>query len=66
MDGASLSSVFALQHAMTKALDYSLHPQLAFQAIGFADVRYGILPSQSRLRGNDDNGGSSKRCGSTH
>jgi len=24
------------------------------RAIGYADVRYGILPSHSRLRGNDD------------
>jgi hypothetical protein len=25
----------------------------ALRAIGFADVRFGILPPQSRLRGND-------------
>ena len=54
-DGASLPSDFARQRVTTKTLDYSLHPQLAFQAIGFADVRYGILPSQSRFRGNDAN-----------
>jgi hypothetical protein len=28
--------------------------RLALRVVGFADVRFGILPSQSRLRGNDD------------
>jgi hypothetical protein len=28
--------------------------RLAFQAIGFADVRFGILPSQSGFRRNDE------------
>jgi hypothetical protein len=28
-------------------MDYSPHPRLALRAIGFADVRYGILPPQS-------------------
>jgi hypothetical protein len=31
-------------------MDYSLHPQLALRAIGFADVRSGILPPQSGFR----------------
>src|SRR4029079_19298863 len=34
-------------------MDYSLHPQLALRAIRCTNVRFGILPSQSRLRGND-------------
>lgn len=36
-----------------KSLDDSLHPQFALQAIGHADVRYGILPSRARFRGDD-------------
>jgi hypothetical protein len=27
--------------------------RLALRAIGYADVRFGILPSRSRFRGND-------------
>jgi len=37
-----------------KTLDYSPHPRLALRAIGFADVRYGILPAQSGLRRDDE------------
>jgi hypothetical protein len=33
-----------------KALEDSPHPRLALRAIGCADVRYGILPSQSGYR----------------
>jgi hypothetical protein len=35
-------------------MDYSPHPRLALQAIRFANVRSGILPSQSRFLGNDE------------
>jgi hypothetical protein len=39
---------------ISKKLDYKLRPQFAVQAIRYANVRFGFLPSQSRLRGNDD------------
>jgi len=35
-------------------MDYSPRPRLALRAIRYANVRSGILPSQSRFRGNDD------------
>jgi len=34
-------------------MDDSLHLQLTLRAIRCANVRFGILPAQSRLRGND-------------
>ena len=30
------------------------NPRLALRAIRYANVRFGILPTQSRVRGNDD------------
>ena len=51
MDGASRPSDFALTR---KTLDYAPLLRRALRAIGFADVRFGILPAQSRFRGNDD------------
>jgi len=44
-----------LDHARSK-MDCALLLQRALQAIDFVDVRYGILPSQSGLRRNDDQG----------
>jgi len=39
---------------MAKKLDNSRHPRRSpLRAIGFADVRFGILPTQSGLRRND-------------
>jgi len=39
---------------LRKKLDYARLLPRAFQANGFAVVRFGILPSQSRFRGNDE------------
>jgi hypothetical protein len=49
---ASWNPALAL-HCGASELDYSPHPRLAFQAIRFANVRFGILPSQSSFRWND-------------
>ncbi|MFT3792428.1 MAG: hypothetical protein QM741_15500 [Rudaea sp.] len=35
-------------------MDYKLRPQFALRAIRCANVRFGILPAQSRFRGNDE------------
>ncbi|HEX7324869.1 MAG TPA: hypothetical protein VF292_05905 [Rhodanobacteraceae bacterium] len=44
-----------IQVAVPKVkMDYPPLLRRALRAIGFADVRFGILPSQSRLRGNDE------------
>jgi hypothetical protein len=45
------SSSFALEE--TKTLDYARLLPRALRANGFAVVRFGILPAQSRFRGND-------------
>jgi len=36
-------------------MDYTPLLRRALRAIRFANVRFGILPAQSRFRGNDDN-----------
>jgi len=35
-------------------LEYNLHQQVALRAIRFADVRFGILPTQSGVARNDE------------
>jgi hypothetical protein len=51
MDGRALRSEES-GHPL-KYLDYARLLPRAFQANGFAVVRFGILPTQSRFRGND-------------
>jgi len=47
-------SAFGFRPASQETLDYAPLLRRTFQAIGFADVRFGILPTQSRFRGNDE------------
>ncbi|HEU0278029.1 MAG TPA: TIGR03087 family PEP-CTERM/XrtA system glycosyltransferase [Rhodanobacteraceae bacterium] len=49
--------------ARQKAPDDSPHPRLAPGAAGSADVRFGVLPAQSRLRGNDGQEPAHRRSG---
>jgi len=45
---------FDLRDLIQEQMDYSPLPRLALRAIRSANVRSGILPPQSRFRGNDD------------
>jgi hypothetical protein len=47
------SSAFEFRSLPQETMDYAPLLRRAFQAIGFADVRFGILPAQSRFCGND-------------